>query len=68
MGLVAGTGEEVKWPMQWSYSSSLMWQSVYKSEREGGGWAGAAGVPRGARSCCISVGRVKEEMCCAVPG
>lgn len=50
MGFVAGRGEEVKWPVQWSYSGGLMWRGCYKNKREDGGWAGrwgGGGVFRG---------------------
>lgn len=55
LGLLAGTGEEVKWPVQWAYSSALMCHRGDSSTgRAGQGWelglAGNAllGLPKGA--------------------
>lgn len=63
MGFVAGRREEVKWPVQWSYSGGLMWQNCYKNKREGSGWAGSWGF-QGEPG--LSAGVIQGEMLCVI--
>lgn len=66
MGFVAGRGEEVKWPVQWSYSGGLMWRSCYKNKREDGGWAGSWGSWGFQGEPGLSAGVFRGEMLCAI--